>query len=219
MDDKNKYLEEYYFDKIDTYNTDDVYNFINVLKEIGITPVLCANINSVLIKRINQRGLITSESKKENNFLNQLSKKEYYQINNEISMYFDLENMKSIRYLSVSEKIQIVTLLKQLNYKNEDIERILSVIDNGNKKHNDTVDPVIEYADIMYKCAYYENQLGLEQYIQNVDEYIDEWLVASADDCVAWESVLKEEFDKIKLILPTTHEYEIEQANKLLQLK
>lgn len=217
---------EHWFEKLDSFDEEDIKIIIETLGKMKVAEEICSaikyNLNKDLEKRQSTKSVAiktTTNRSEENTTFNPLSKKEYYQINNEISMYFDLENMKSIRYLSVSEKIQLVTLLKQLNSKEEDIEKILSVIDNGNKKYNDTVDPVIEYADVMYQVTYYKNQTQLEQDTQNINQYLDEWLAADGEDCLAWENILKEEFDRVNFMLPKTHEYEIEEANKLLQLK
>ena len=225
LEKQNTILKKHYFDKLGNYNMEDIEEFIKVLKELELEPSICEGIKSIMIKNLEKRKekdkvVISSNFKsvnikKETELTTKESKQLYYELK---TKYFDLESMTSVRYLSVPEKIKVTVLLKQLNYSEEELEKILCIIDNNNRKYSDTVDLVIKYADIMYRSAYYKDELQLENYIQKTDEYLNEWLNSSKEESLTWEEFLKEELEKLNDLLPRTHEYEQEQTKKAIIL-
>jgi len=223
-----KIIQERYLEKITSFNEEDIKIITETLKNMKVNDQMCNEINELLSKEYRRRiknqnkEVVSQESikyiKQESKTVvenNSLSKKEYHEKIVEASKYFDLKQMKSFRYITPPEKVELIRLLKELNYENIDIEKMLKIIDTGNKIYHEETHPMIKYMNVIDKIIYYREKLSLsEQQLQDLKYNFGILLMCDDSEYIEWKNELATTLKSLENMLPKTHEYELEQAEK-----
>lgn len=208
---KNDILKEHYFNKLDSYDHEDIEIFINVLINEGFNEDICNIMKSILLKNMTKRNTynyvtpVQGENKENNS---KLSDKEYKRICYEINKYFNLTEMKSIRILSLEEITACTSLLIELGLTEDKIANILKIIEKNNKNSNQN--PIAQYNGMYEKLKYYGSS---EHFL----EYIGEIFIVNDEDYQFWKDTVKQELEIVITGLPKTYEFEIERAKKLIK--
>lgn len=222
-----KIIQERYLEKINSFDEEDIKIITETLKNMKVNNQMCDEINKLLMKeyrsRISEKEtsipyVSTKQTKKESKDDTEskvLSKKEYYEKTAEVGRYFDLKQMQATRYISISEKVNLIRLLQELNYENTDIERMLKIVDNGNKIYHEETHPMMKYIDTIDKIMYYKEQLELtEQQIEDLKYNFGLLFMCDSNEYVQWKDELLATLQSLENRFPKTHKYEIAQAEK-----
>ena len=148
---EHRKIQKHYLDKKETYDMKDVEIIVSTLKDMKVDQNLCESIKNMLIKQIekrakqnktgNYKSFRVSETSKV------MSKKEYYMLQKEAEKY---RNIVNEGYIHISDSIHLVSLLKQLNYTENEMKDILKEIDKKNRQHFDKINPVIQYLSLIH---------------------------------------------------------------------
>ena len=222
-------IKEHYIDKTDSFNSDDIEITIQSLKEIGYTDEICEKVFKVLKRVLYKREL--KDQKEElkrrreelsNNVISTpveqkpiIPKKEFQTVYRELNEYFDFDNMKSKKYLSLKEVIYCIHLMLKINFDNETIDEFIETIKRENKKINNN--PITLFVDLYDKLKHYEKELNLTEKLKMIESLIGEIFICSSEDYEFWKENINEELQNIINSLPNNHEYELSQAKQLVK--
>ena len=210
IDALEKLRQSNYFNE--NYNTKDIVEIIIALKKLGLSDIVCSNIEKVLLNKLNKKSdvkditinFVKTNEKKEK----LLTDKEYKELRTKIKKVYDLYNGKILEDLTYSEAIEIGNMLYTLGYDDFEIQRFFM---NFNK--NNYINMLDIYLYNYDKLKFYEEKCGYNLSI--LDEYYDEFLNTSDDDKKFWENEFKTLLINILHKIENHYEYEIQKSKKL----
>ena len=226
---KHKILKEHYLDKLDSFNIDDIDIIISTLKELSIDEELCNKVknalNRILYKRTireqkektrleNERSL-TEAFKSTKSSKTIIPKKDFQVVYRELQQYYDFDNMKPKKFLSLNELIYCIHLMLKIDFDEKTINEFIESIEKENKKIQNN--PISIFINLYNKFKYYEMDLNLTEKIKRIESYIGEIFICSSEDYEFWKESINEEVNDILISLPINHEYEVSEAKKLLK--
>ena len=226
---KHKILKEHYLDKLDSFNIDDIDIIISTLKELSIDEELCNKVknalNRILYKRTireqkektrleNERSL-TEAFKSTKSSKTIIPKKDFQVVYRELQQYYDFDNIKPKKFLSLNELIYCIHLMLKIDFDEKTINEFIESIEKENKKIQNN--PISIFINLYNKFKYYEMDLNLTEKIKRIESYIGEIFICSSEDYEFWKESINEEVNDILISLPINHEYEVSEAKKLLK--
>lgn len=137
-------LKKYYYDRDRKPTIKGFKEIIRALTNLEIPKTLLTIIATELQKDIEYDNQIEQEDKKESNTHTYeklglsitsrrvMTDKEWKNLKRKVDQYYDIDSKYAIRSLDMKEGIELIELLRQLKYKEEEIEQILCSIDEQN---------------------------------------------------------------------------------------
>ena len=226
---KHKILKEHYLDKLDSFNIDDIDIIISTLKELSIDEELCNKVknalNRILYKstireqkektRLENERSLTEAFKSTKSSKTIIPKKDFQVVYRELQQYYDFDNMKPKKFLSLNELIYCIHLMLKIDFDEKTINEFIESIEKENKKIQNN--PISIFINLYNKFKYYEMDLNLTEKIKRIESYIGEIFICSSEDYEFWKESINEELNDILDSLPINHEYEVSEAKKLLK--
>ena len=204
----HKIMEEQYFNNKGSLTIENINEYLNQLMYLHLPIETAIIIKPVLLKQIPKeieeipsiRLNVTKPIKKESS----ATKKERYNLEQQLKQYVDLTNMKLINDITYDELIDCLSILKKLNYSEE---KLNIFIYNYNKacKHKN---PLIQYMELYYRYLYYKNP-KTESLLDNLERCFKEMLLCSNEEYEIWKTMLEEYLQELNDIIPNTNEYEL----------
>lgn len=215
--DAHKLIKKHYFDKLDSFNEEDIEVFLDKLRSFKLSENLISIFRNLLIRDVEkrQRREVTisypQESKQQSIKEVGISRKEYNLIERELRKYFDLSTMKLVRPLTIDLQIYCVGLLLKLGISEDKIKEILRIM---NKDGYSYENPITMFVQLYEKLEYYKDIDGIKESIETMLGAMKEIMNMDNSDYEEWKEFLGEELTSALKLLPKTYEYEIEKAKK-----
>lgn len=217
--DKYSILKEYYFDKLDengkpaNLSDSDVNIIVNTLEELGVTDRFLKLSSKILkkfvVKENKPYNFVNIDNHKTNKLINE---KEYKEIRREIKKYFNMHSGQIERQLSEEEVLYCASLMLKIGEK----ELVKTLFDRS-KTYDDN--PVSRYQKEYDKLKYYENRLGIEKEISDMEFAFQNMFLSSEEDYEILKSILDSDLRKVESLLPSGYEYEIKKAKEYKKVK
>ncbi len=210
-------IKYYYFDKIDTFNETDLERIIASFERLGIEPGLCQAFAHLLNKKVQKRKdkeIKFFEGKIEVKKDNKLSSKEYNKIFKEIESYYDIQNHRIVKFLTLKEIIYLVSLLYKINVDENEIKKCIQVLSRCDSTAYEN--PIVYFSEYYEKMVFYSDNNELRKSLESILEYSQElFMPQSDDDYRFWKEAIGEEMKFAKHIIRNEYQYELEKGRKL----
>ena len=213
-------ISMHYFEKIDSFDYDDVRAILCVLESFGVPKNMCESFKYYFEREVKKR-----EPKEEVVIVrdfhqkldeNRITEKEYNLLNRELKKYFDLDDMYMEEPLTIDMQIYCVSLMMKMKISLDTIKKALKVMNRNNKNLSDSVNPIVLFNRLYGRLNYYSENEELVEAISQIMNFFQEIFICSNDDYEFWKSMIGEELEKALTFVPNTYEYEIEEAKKLI---
>lgn len=210
----------HYFEKIDSFDYDDVRALLCVFESFGVPKNMCDNFKYLLDKEVKRREpkeevvIVRDFHKKLDE--NRITQKEYNLLNRELKKYFDLDDMYMEEPLTIDMQIYCVSLMMKMRISLDTIKKALKVMNRNNKNLSDNVNPIVLFNRLYGRLNYYSENEELVEAISQIMNFFQEIFICSNEDYEFWKSMIGEELEKALTLIPNTYEYEIEEAKKLI---
>lgn len=222
---KHRLIKQHYFDKVDSFDSEDVEIFLGVLRELGIYDSLIEMFRQILFKEISKREInkvedVVIKGKVEvTQIQDRISQKEYNLLNRELKRYFDLTDMTCIKPLLIDEQIYCVSLLLKMGFNDIEIRKILKIMNKNNIYLSSEQDPIVLFTMLYERMAYYKDNLELQSSIKQIMDLFKEVFICNDEDYLVIKELIGEELKQTLQFIPSTYEYEIEEAKKIAKNK
>lgn len=213
----HRIIKDHYFDKLDSYNEEDIELFLDSLREFKLDENLIDLFRNLLVKEIEKRQkreLVVSYQQDSKLVVCEepiMSRKEYNLIERELRKYFDIRTMEVVIPLTLDLQIYCVGLLIKLGFSDDKIRDILKIM---NKEGYNYDNPISMFAALYDKLDYYKDVEGIKDAIEIMVGAMEEIMNIGSEDNDEWEQILGEELEHTLKLIPKTYAYEIEQAKK-----
>ena len=210
-----KKIQNSYFEKINTFNLNDIEEVCNALIDLNIDVNICINIKKEMIKEFNKRNqkdlqVIKNETKSELKiaFKEYISDSEYKKIRKEISKYFDFYKVKLIKEdISYDEIIKCASLAKKIEYDDMDIMRFFSIAKLKEKEIQ--THSISNYISMYNKLCYYAEKCGFLNQLNDLKECLQEMLMTNDEQYIEWKKIFEEIMSEIINKIPSSYDYEL----------
>lgn len=215
-------ISMHYFEKIDSFDYDDVRAILCVLESFGVSSQMCASFKYLLDKEVKKREpkeeiiIVRDFHKKLNE--KRVTEKEYKILNRELKKYFDLDNMYVEEPLSIDMQIYCVSLMIKMGISDATIKKALIVMNRNNKYLSGNENPIVLFNRLFGRLNYYNENEELRESINQLMLFFQEIFICSSEDYEFWKSMIGEELEKALTFVPKTYEYEMEEARNLAKL-
>ena len=213
-------ISMHYFEKIDSFDYDDVRAILCVLESFGVPKNMCDSFKYYFDREVKKREpkeevvIVRDFHKKLDE--NRITEKEYNLLNRELKKYFDLDDMYMEEPLTIDMQIYCVSLMMKMRISLDTIKKALKVMNRNNKNLSDSVNPIVLFNRLYGRLNYYSENEELVEAISQIMNFFQEIFICSNDDYEFWKSMIGEELEKALTFVPNTYEYEIEEAKKLI---
>ena len=213
-------ISMHYFEKIDSFDYDDVRAILCVLESFGVPKNMCDSFKYYFEREVKKREpkeevvIVRDFHKKLDE--NRITEKEYNLLNRELKKYFDLDDMYMEEPLTIDMQIYCVSLMMKMRISLDTIKKALKVMNRNNKNLSDSVNPIVLFNRLYGRLNYYSENEELVEAISQIMNFFQEIFICSNDDYEFWKSMIGEELEKALTFVPNTYEYEIEEAKKLI---
>ena len=213
-------ISMHYFEKIDSFDYDDVSAILCVLESFGVPKNMCDSFKYYFDREVKKREpkeevvIVRDFHKKLDE--NRITEKEYNLLNRELKKYFDLDDMYMEEPLTIDMQIYCVSLMMKMRISLDTIKKALKVMNRNNKNLSDSVNPIVLFNRLYGRLNYYSENEELVEAISQIMNFFQEIFICSNDDYEFWKSMIGEELEKALTFVPNTYEYEIEEAKKLI---
>ena len=220
-------FKAHYLDKLTTYTREDLELVIESLNGLGLDENALEKVKNELEIQLYRR-----EAKEEKELAKRkreklfsvdesssveikpvIPKKEFQLIYRELNQYFDVENMKAIKFLSLKDIIYCIHLMLKLNYKEDIINEFVKSIEKENKKIQNN--PISLFIRLYDKFKYYEKNINIQEKIKYIESLLGEIFICDEEDYEFWKLSIEEEMDNLLSMIPSNYEYEVSEAKKL----
>ena len=230
LNDEHMNIKAHYFDKIDSYDIDDIASIVSSLKELTLSDKLCQSIKRALTASLNRRMKSTiqdasrnesvslapyktnqSEVSEETPQIEEISHKEHKNIYNTIREYYNIPKRKLVREVDYNKMIEIVSLMLKINIDLKSIRTFIRLVLKSLEEG--ITNPSEKYQTFKAKLA---NSISQEQM-----DYLDELYEAFTEDNSLWMNDFMEYLDEVLKQVNEfdTYSYEFEQAKQLLKVE
>lgn len=213
-------ISMHYFEKIDSFDYDDVRATLCVLESFGVPKDMCDSFKYLFDREVKKREpkeevvIVRDFHKKLDE--NRITEKEYNLLNRELKKYFDLDDMYMEEPLTIDMQIYCVSLMMKMRISLDTIKKALKVMNRNNKNLSDSVNPIVLFNRLYGRLNYYSENEELVKAVSQIMNFFQEIFICSNDDYEFWKSMIGEELEKALTLIPNTYEYEIEEAKKLI---
>ena len=215
-------ISMHYFEKIDSFDYDDVRAILCVLESFGVPKNMCDSFKYLLDKEVRKREpkeeIIIVRDFHQKLDEKRVTEKEYKLLNRELKKYFDLDNMYVEEPLSIDMQIYCVSLMIKMGISDATIKKALIVMNRNNKYLSSNENPIVLFNRLFGRLNYYSENEELCESVKQLMEFFQEIFICSNEDYEFWKSMIGEELDKALSFVPKTYEYEIEEGRNLAKL-
>lgn len=215
-------ISMHYFEKIDSFDYDDVRAILCVLESFGVPKNMCDSFKYLLDKEVRKREpkeeIIIVRDFHQKLDEKRVSEKEYKLLNRELKKYFDLDNMYVEEPLSIDMQIYCVSLMIKMGISDATIKKALIVMNRNNKYLSGNENPIVLFNRLFGRLNYYNENEELRESINQLMSFFQEIFICSSEDYEFWKSMIGEELEKALTFVPKTYEYEMEEARNLAKL-
>ena len=215
-------ISMHYFEKIDSFDYDDVRAILCVLESFGVPKNMCDSFKYLLDKEVRKREpkeeIIIVRDFHQKLDEKRVTEKEYKLLNRELKKYFDLDNMYVEEPLSIGMQIYCVSLMIKMGISDATIKKALIVMNRNNKYLSSNENPIVLFNRLFGRLNYYSENEELCESVKQLMEFFQEIFICSNEDYEFWKSMIGEELDKALSFVPKTYEYEIEEGRNLAKL-
>lgn len=214
---------EHYFQKKNSFDYEDVKVIIYVLESFGMSKQFCERVKMILDKEVKKREpkeeIVVTRSFHNEIEKNRITEKEYNLLNRELKKYFDLTNMVVVQPLSIEMQIYCVSLMMKMKISESTIIKALKIMNKNNEYLWGEENTIVLFNRIYGRLNYYQDNEELQETVQQLKAFFQEMMICSDDDYVFLKSMMSEELEKAKELVPNTYQYEIEIARGLAKTK
>ncbi len=209
-------IQDHYLKQLFSFTKEDINLIIDAFKTLKLSDHLCLILTSYLQKeletrkRIEIKNMPISPSFKDKKVI--LSTKEYNQIYRNLLTYFDFDEMKPIRALSLSEIIYCINQLTKLNIDNQVIQKFLMRIDKQNLYHS--FHPITRYLDMKEKIEYYQKDEEIQMILEDLENEFQKIFISDAKDYQQVKRNIKDDISLFEELIPQGFEYEYSKIKK-----
>ena len=215
----HKLIKTHYFDKLDSFNEEDIEVFLEQLRSFKLSENLISVFRNLLLREVEKRQrkievIETSEqvvSKPVQTPEPTISRKEYNLIERELRKYFDIRTMEAVGPLTLDLQIYCVGLLLKLGFSEDKIREILKIMNKDGYNYDN---PISMFVALQEKLEYYKDVEGISEAIKTMVGIMTEITLGSDVDYNEWEEFLSDEMVATLKLIPKTYDYEIEKAKK-----
>lgn len=208
-------IKRHYFNK-EVLKETDIKIVYRAFKILGVSSKLCESFQFLLEKELKNQN-----KKTENNIVikkdkekEKMSQKEYDQIFRKIEKYYDIQNQRVIRPLTLDETIYIVSLMFKINIKESEIKKCVQTINKeGLEAYKNSLTYFNAYYEKMLNCS---DNPEISKALQTISEYLQEMYVTDSESYLFWKEAIDKELQIIKPILNKNAQYELNEGRKLL---
>lgn len=215
-------ISMHYFEKIDSFDYDDVRAILCVLESFGVPKNMCDSFKYLLDKEVRKREpkeeIIIVRDFHQKLDEKRVTEKEYKLLNRELKKYFDLDNMYVEEPLSIDMQIYCVSLMIKMGISDATIKKALIVMNRNNKYLSSNENPIVLFNRLFGRLNYYSENEELCESVKQLMDFFQEIFICSNEDYEFWKSMIAEELDKALSFVPKTYEYEIEEGRNLAKL-
>ncbi len=215
-------ISMHYFEKIDSFDYDDVRAILCVLESFGVPKNMCDSFKYLLDKEVRKREpkeeIIIVRDFHQKLDEKRVTEKEYKLLNRELKKYFDLDNMYVEEPLSIDMQIYCVSLMIKMGISDATIKKALIVMNRNNKYLSSNENPIVLFNRLFGRLNYYSENEELCESVKQLMDFFQEIFICSNEDYEFWKSMIGEELDKALSFVPKTYEYEIEEGRNLAKL-
>lgn len=221
---KHQIIKDCYFDKIDSFDENDVEKIIIVLLAFKMDLDLASKIRSILLTQVEKRRnkasrepVISDEPKHKQVENKIMPKKEYNVLLREINKYFDYNNMVSIRFLSTSEMIELTQLLIKIGCDTDKINKILKSVTKYNLQEEKSC--VSRFANLYSRYSYYSTIPQVCASLETMKQIVEEMFICGDTEYLQWKEMLEAEMSSVEQLISGNFEFEKEMASNAMSLK
>ena len=213
----HKLIKEHYFDKLDSFTSEDIEIFLDNLRKFKLSENLINVFRNLLMREIEKRqkrGEVLSYSQETKPKVIEevtISKKEYNLIERELRKYFDLSTMKVVSPLTIDLQIYCVGLLLKLGISEDKIREILRIMNKDGYSYDN---PISMFVALYEKLEYYKDVEGVREAIETMVGAMTELTFGTDVDYEEWQEFLSDELTSTLKLIPKTYDYEIDKAKK-----
>ena len=220
------------------YNQDDIAEARSILQKLFVSEPIITEMSDFLNYNIKEEveesehieikievEASDAETSKYESIKNiKENKKNYHELMKQVLVYYDPETKEFIKPIPYEQIINMVALLYELGYKDEDVCSFLKKSKgtiNGKKQARSYSNLTLDYIHISLgeKFKYYaESVESIKPHIENFDIYFDELKKCkNKKDYNSWRDIWVEEINTINSIIGSRYDYEIAKAKILLK--
>ena len=215
----HKLIKTHYFDKLDSFNEEDVEVFLEQLRSFKLSENLISVFRNLLLKEVEKRQrkievIKTSEQVVSKSVVSEdptISRKEYNLIERELRKYFDIRTMEAVGPLTLDLQIYCVGLLIKLGFSDDKIRDVLKIMNRDGYSYEN---PISMFVALYDKLEYYRDVDGIKEAIETMLGAMQEIMSIGNEDYEEWKEFLNDEMLLTLKLIPKTYDYEIEKAKR-----
>ena len=215
----HKLIKTHYFDKLDSFNEEDVEVFLEQLRSFKLSENLISVFRNLLLKEVEKRQrkievIKTSEQVVSKSVVIEeptISRNEYNLIERELRKYFDIRTMEVVSPLTLDLQIYCVGLLIKLGFSDDKIRDVLKIMNRDGYSYEN---PISMFVALYDKLEYYRDVDGIKEAIETMLGAMQEIMSIGNEDYEEWKEFLNDEMLLTLKLIPKTYDYEIEKAKK-----
>jgi hypothetical protein len=212
----HKLIKEHYFDKLDSFTSEDIEIFLDNLRKFKLSENLINVFRNLLMREIEKRQKkeVVSpvvEVKTVVETKPTMSRKQYNLVERELRKYFDLTTMEVVSPLTLDLQIYCVGLMLKLGITEDKIREILRIMNKDGYSYDN---PISMFVALQEKLEYYKDVEGVSEAIETMVGAMTELTFGTDVDYEEWQEFLSDELASTLKLIPKTYDYEIDKAKK-----
>lgn len=211
-------IKRHYIDKLAFYNEKDILVTTKAFRIIGISSELCESFEYLMKKEVQNRSKTNSAVKikscEQESSKEKMSQKEYNHLFRIVESYYDIQNQKVIKPLSLDEIIYLVSLMYKLNISETEIIKFIKTINkDGLNAYQSELAHFNAYYEKMISCS--DND-DVKNALTSIKEYMQEMFIPeNNNDYLFWKNEIANEMKTVIPILNQDYVYELNEGRKL----
>lgn len=213
----HKIFDKHYIKKENEFEIEDIKPILDAFALLKFSEEQRKAFHQFLLKKAKksekQKNVEKFTSSAPKTEIKKISQKEYNQIFREIESYYDIQNQKVIRPLSLQEIVYLVSLLFKIQISEKEIEKCIKNINKeGLNAYNN---PLSQFNDYYNKMITLTNNPEVKESIHYIKECMQTLYIPESDnDYAFWKQEIATELIKILKIVNKDCKYEIEEGRR-----
>lgn len=213
-------IQQYYFNKEDTYTKDDVLKIVDAFKQLKVSPRFCEAFKTKLNKNIEKRAKEVTNSFKKQPIKLGRSDKEYKEKLKQIKEYYNGYTGEILKTVNEEKISYLAMLMIDLGYDRKDINQFYQDVNRNrsNFMEKNKIDCMKEFYMLYSKIEFYsQKNFELQELLEEAVTYLYETFGCMEEDYNFWYQEFQNILFQLKKRLPNTFDYEYAQAELLLE--
>ena len=201
-------IQDHFLSKKDSLTNEDLIETCNALTALGVPSQIVIFIAEKYSTIIENKKIINKPTlKKEKVEKPMLSKKEYYNLTQQLNYYFS-SSLEPIRYFNKEDIIKSVDILIKLNYSLDVIKGIVKKIIKNNNDYD--VNPVSLYVDNRDRLIHYKK----DEIVECVDSVLGNMMICSTMKYMQEKEFLNDILNDVFNDIDLDYDYELRRVIK-----